>query len=362
LRKGLVVPRLSIRVLIVDDSTFVRTILRSALSDNPDIEVVGFASNGREAMEKIEQLQPDVATIDVDMADRSGLELLDRLGTGSRVGVVMIASLSKSSASLAMEALERGAFDYVIKPRKMGVDGIPRFREMLCEKITAAVRFRKGRVSRSLVADTVDETVAAQIDPGWVMGIGVGSGGPQTLMRLLPAFPAGFPAILIAQHMPPYFSEVLAERLAKVCRMIVREGVQNEPVKPGVILLAPGGMHMQVVGGCEGLAVQLEDGPRVSGHRPSADLLFESLAKACGPKVVGVLMTGAGRDGVTGLARLHEAGAWTVGQDRATSFVHGMAAAAIRSGVVDQVLPVTRIPDAGASLMKGGCRENAAVS
>ncbi len=355
-------PRSNIRVLIVDDSTFTRTILRTALCDRPPIEVVGFASNGREAMAKIEELQPDAVTVDVDMADRSGIELLDRLGTGSRVGVVAIASLNKNSASLAMQALEHGAFDYAVKPRKTGVDGIPRFRELLCEKITAAVHFRKGRALRAVPIDAVDEAAAAGIDPDWVMGIGIGSGGPQTLLRLLPAYPAGFPAILVAQHMPPYFSEVLVERLRQVCRMTVREASHDEPVRPGVILLAPGGMHMQVVRRGEDLVVQLEGGPRSSGHRPSADLLFQSLASACGSKVVAVLMTGAGRDGASGLARLHETGAWTLAQDRSTSFVHGMAAVAIKNGAVDQVLPVTRIASATASLMKEGCRESVTTS
>jgi len=356
------VARSNTRLLIVDDSTFVRTLLRSALSDQPNIEVVGFASGCEETIEKIDRLRPDVLTIDVDMPDRRGLDLLNLVQSSSRVSVLVVASLNRESAGMAMEGLDRGAFDYVVKPRKMGVDGIPRFREVLCEKIFAAVRASKGRASRGPLADTPDQLNTAGIPKDWVVGIGIGTGGPQTLLRMLPVFPACFPAILVAQHMPPYFSTVLAERLDVACPMTVREAVHGDIIKPGEILLSPGGMHMQVIRQGEDLAVVLEGGPRVSGHRPSADLLFESIAKACGPKAVGVLMTGAGHDGVAGLAKLREGGAWTVAQDRSTSHVFGMAAGAIRAGAVDQVLPLSKIPGALLSLMSQGTRELVAPS
>ncbi len=353
----MVVAQSSIRLLMIDDSTFVRTILRSALSGQRHIEVVGFASGSQEAIEKIDSLQPDVLTIDVDMADRHGLDVLNLVQTRCSASIVVIASLNRESASMAIEAMERGAFDFVVKPRKTGVDGIPRFREVLCEKISCAVRASRARGSRGPLADLPDELNATGIGGDWVVGIGIGTGGPQTLARMLPVFPAEFPAVLVAQHMPPYFSAVLAERMAVACRMGVREAVHGELVKPGEILFAPGGMHMQVARQGEGLVVVSEGGPRVSGHRPAADLLFESMAQACGPKAVGVLMTGAGHDGVAGLAKLREIGAWTVAQDRATSQVFGMAAGAIRAGAVDQVLPLSKIPGAMVSLMNQGCRE-----
>lgn len=345
------------RLLIIDDSTFVRTILRSALSGQRNIEVAGFASGCEEVIEKIDHLQPDVVTVDVDMADRQGLEVLNLVQARCSARILVIASLSRQSARMAMEALERGAFDFVVKPRKTGVDGIPRFRELLCEKIFAAVRAAKSRGSRGPLADTSEELSASGINGEWVVGIGVGTGGPQTLAKMLPLFPSDSPAVLVAQHMPPYFSTVLAERLAATCRMAVREAVDGQVVTPGEILIAPGGLHMQVARRGAELIVALEGGPRVSGHRPAADLLFESIAGACGARSVGALLTGAGRDGVAGLAKLHEAGAWTVAQDRATSVVFGMAGAAIRAGVVDQVLPLPKIPGAIVSLMAQGCRE-----
>lgn len=361
-RRGMPVAHSNIRLLIIDDSTFVRTILRSALSGQRNIEVVGFASGCEEVIEKIDHLQPDVVTVDVDMVDRQGLEILNLVQSRCSARIVVIASLNRESASMAMEALERGAFDFVVKPRKTGVDGIPRFRELLCEKILAAVRAAKSRGSRGPLADVPEELIASGIKGRWVVGIGIGTGGPQTLARMLPSFPSDFPPVLVAQHMPPYFSTVLAERLAATCRMVVREAVDGQPVKPGEILIAPGGLHMQVARRGEELIVVLEGGPRVSGHRPAADLLFESIAGACGAKAVGVLLTGAGRDGVAGLAKLREHGAWTVAQDRATSYVFGMAGAAIRAGVVDQVLPLPKIPKAIVSLMAQGCRETVAAS
>ncbi|MGQ9650186.1 MAG: chemotaxis-specific protein-glutamate methyltransferase CheB [Phycisphaerae bacterium] len=351
----------NIRLLIIEDSTFVRTILRSALAGRRGIEVIGFASGCEEVIEKIDHLQPDVVTVDVDMADRQGLEVLNLVQSRCSAKIVVIASLNVESAGMAMEALERGAFDFAVKPRKSGVDGIPRFRELLCEKIIAAVRAAKSRTSRGPLVEVSEELSASRIEGEWVVGIGTGTGGPQTLTKMLPFFPPSFPAILIAQHMPPYFSNVLAERLAATCRMVVHEAVDAQVVKPGEILIAPGGLHLQVARRGAQLVTVLEGGPRVSGHRPAADLLFESIANACGARAVGVLLTGAGRDGVSGLAKLRKAGAWTVVQDRATSYVFGMAGAAIRAGVVDQVLPLRKIPGAIAALMSQGCRETVMV-
>jgi two-component system, chemotaxis family, protein-glutamate methylesterase/glutaminase len=351
-----------IRVLIVDESPFVRAILRGALSEHPRIEVIGFASSCQEVMDRMEQLAPDAVTIDVELVQRGGIELLDQLRHRYQTGVVMVTSLTKESAALSLEAIEKGAFDYAVKPRKTGVDGIPRFREMLAEKIEAAVRVRKSRAFPGNPANRLSESVAESIEPGWVVGIGIGSGGPQTLMRVLPAFPANFPAIVVAQHMPAYFGTALVERLAKVCRMAVREAVDAERVEPGLILVAPGGMHMEIVRSGNDLVVQLDGGPRVSDHRPSADLLFSSMAGSCGSRAVGVLMTGAGRDGVSGLARMHETGARTVAQDRASSAVFGMAAAAIKAGAVDQVVSASVLPEIVTNLIRQGCREIAALA
>jgi len=342
----------TIRVLIVDESPFVRAIVRSALADCPDIEVVGFAAICQEALDKIEILQPDVIVVDAALCEHGGFELLDRVRQSRQTSAIMLASLIGEAADLTLDALERGAFDYAVKPRKMGVDGIPRFREILCQKIALAVKNRKSRLFPGPPATPVPDSAVGEVERDWVAAVGIGSGGPQTLLRVLPAFPVGFPAILVAQHMPPYFSKALADRLAKACRMSVREAVHGQAVEPGTILLAPGGMHMEIVRQGDGLGLQLDGGPRVSGHRPSADLLFRSLAAACGPKAVAVIMTGSGRDGALGLSRVHQAGAPTLAQDRATSASFAMAAAAIKAGVVDRVVPSTAIPSTLAALMR----------
>lgn len=352
----------SITVLIVNDSAFVRALVRGALSDQPGFEVIGFAATCQEALDQIEESRPDAVIVDLEMSEGAGCELLDRLQGPQQPAIVVLVSLKREAVALALDALERGAFEYAIKPRKTGVDGLPRFREILCEKIALAVRARRNRLFPGATANPVFEPITSEIEAGWVAAVGIGSGGPQTLLRMLPAFPAGFPAILVAQHMPPLVSAALAERLGPMCRMAVREAVHDEPIKPGAILIAPGGMHMEVARRNGELVVQLEGGPRVSGHRPSADLLFDSVARACGPKAVAVIMTGAGRDGVAGLTKAREAGAWTLAQDRATSAVFGMAAAAIRAGVVDQVLPLAALPGAIASTMRQGCREAAVLA
>jgi two-component system, chemotaxis family, protein-glutamate methylesterase/glutaminase len=342
----------TIRVLIVDESPFLRALVRGALADCTDIEVVGFASIEQEALDKIGRLEPEVVAIDVGLCERGGFALLDQVRQSQRTSAVMLTSLAADSAASTLEGLERGAFDYAVKPRKMGVDGIPRFGEILREKIVLAARARTNRHFPGAAAAPVPESASAEIETDRVVALGIGSGGPQTLLRVLPAFPAGFPAILVAQHMPPYLSKALADRLAKACRMSVREATDGEPVEPGTILLSPGGMHMEVIRQRDELRVRLDGGPRVSGHRPSADLLFESLAVACGPRAVAVIMTGSGRDGVRGLSKAHQAGAQTLAQDRATSACFAMAAAAIRTGVVDRTVPSTAIPGVVAALLR----------
>lgn len=352
----------SIKVLIADNSPFARALLRGALSEHPAIEVIDFASSWPETFEKMEQLRPDAVTIDADMLGTEGMDSLGQLRNSSQAGIVVVTPLTKDGAAVALSAMEQGAFDYVVKPRKTGVDGLPRFREILCEKITAAVRVRKNRCFPGRPAAPVPASMLSAVEPGWLTAIGAGSGGMQTLMRVLPAFPVDFGPILVAQHMPAHFGEVFACRLRDLCGMAVREADHGETVTGGVILLAPGGTHMEVARRGDDLIVQLDGGPRVSGHRPSVDLLFKSISRVCGSKAIGVLMTGSGRDGVAGLSCLRETGAWTMSQDRATSAVFGMPAAAIRAAAVDHVVPASEIPGMVASLLRQGRRAASPVA
>jgi two-component system chemotaxis response regulator CheB len=345
-----------IRTLIVENSTFVRTLLRTAMAGHADIEVIGFAGEGSQAQEMIQSLRPDVIVIDIELAGFSGIELPRDLVGSVPAGVVAVSDLSRGGAEATLEALDKGVFDYVVKPRKAGLAGVPRFREALCERVIAAARARNTSGVMILPGAGGVVSLPADIEPGWLVAMGIGCGGPRILMRVLPMFPKDFPPILVAQHMPALFTRVFAERLGRVCEMAVREAVQDDRVEQGTILIAPGGLHMEVGRNGQELLVQLDNGPRVWGHRPSIDMLFNSVARECGSKGVGVLMTGTGHDGVAGLSGMKRAGAWTLTQTETTGSATGRPGAGARSEAVEHQVDLQRIPYSIAQVMRAGCR------
>ncbi len=343
-----------VRVLIVDDSGVVRSVLKTALSSHPSIEVVGSARDGVEGLQQIKVLRPDVVTLDVEMPKMNGLELLDRVGGKIPVSFVMCSALTQAGAQTTFEALEKGAFDYVGKPERGGLAGNPAFRSELHEKILAAAR-AKGRIRhirRQAAAPAGIGRLPPNRNRGWVVGIGASCGGTQALRAILPVFPSDFVPIVLTQHMPAQFTGPFATRLDRLCAMHVREARDGMPLKPGMIVLAPGSHHLRLVRNGVSLCVKLDDGPKVSGHRPSVDVMFDSLASACGPRCVGVILTGMGRDGAAGIRALHGAGAPTIAQDEASSLVYGMPKEAVATGCVDRSVALTRIPYATSNLLQ----------
>lgn len=348
-----------IRVLVVDDSSMIRAILRSSLGQHPMIEVVGLAADGLEAVTQIKALRPDVVTLDVEMPNMNGLQLLERAAGKIPVGFVMVSTLTQTGARITLEALRLGAFDYVTKPQPGNRAALDEFKSELQQKVIAA-NAAKGR--RRVITNGTP-SAAPSLPPnsarGWIVGIGISCGGPQTLHRMLPAFPSDFVPILVTQHMPAEFTKSFSEHLDAACAMEVREGVEGEKIRSGVIYIAPGSHHMRLRRRGVDLVLSLDGGPKVSGHRPSADVMLASIAEACGSRCAGVIMTGMGSDGANGIQQIHHAGGWTLSQDEATSLVYGMPKAAAQTGCIDFVEPLSKLPASIAGVLAKGERAKA---
>ncbi|MBN2448719.1 MAG: chemotaxis response regulator protein-glutamate methylesterase [Phycisphaerae bacterium] len=351
-----------IRVLIVDDSALLRNLLTRVLSTHPQIEVVGTAVDGIDALQKIAALRPNVVTLDIEMPRLNGIGVLERAAGKVPVSFLLVSTLTQAGAQVTLEGLRKGAFDYITKPQS-GAHAAKDFQRDVQRKVLAAAR-TNGRVRRILQSS--EGSSAPKLPPnhvhGWVVGIGISCGGPQTLAEMLPAFPSDFVPILITQHMPAQFTGPFAQHLDQVSAMIVREAVHGDTLEQGTVYIAPGSHHLRLVRQGLKLRIALDPGPLVSGHRPSADVMFESMAGACAIRSVGVVMTGMGRDGARGLHRLHAAGAWTIAQDRETSLVYGMPKVAAELGAVDRVRPLGMIPGTIAAMLQRGQRpKDAAV-
>ncbi len=351
-----------IRVLVVDDSAIVRALVRSALSQHPQIEVVGLASDGLDAVAKIRSLRPDVVTLDIEMPRLNGIGVLERLAGRAPVKFLMVSTLTQAGARITFEALNKGAIDYITKPQATGPAATATFRKQLVDKVLAVARVRARRpapAGRGPITGTAPTLPPNEVR-GWVVAIGISCGGPQTLYEMLPAFPSNFVPIVLTQHMPAQFTGPFAQHLDACCAMNVREAKHGEPLMPGTIYIAPGDDHLCLVRRGAQLHLALDHGPPVSGHRPSVDVMFKSVAKACGPRSVGVIMTGMGRDGADGIVELHKAGAHTVAQDEETSLVYGMPKAAKDTGCVGHIVALPQVPQTIAKLMMGGTRRDAA--
>lgn len=336
---------MTLRVLIVDDSIFMRTILKSALSSAAGIEVIATAQDGLDGLKKTLELKPDVVTLDIEMPGMDGLQVLQRLMKEHPLPVVMVSTKTQHGARTTLEALSLGAVDYVAKP--VGDKGatLAAFKE----KIVLAVRTAAQSNRRKIGAETPSirrVTTSMVAPPGVVIAIGISAGGPATLHQMMPAFSPTTPPIVITQHMPAEFTGPFAQRLAGVSRVEVKQAEAGDELRPGRVLISPGSHHLRVVRGARGLKVALDSGPKVSGFRPSVDVMFTSVAAAVGPLAVGVIMTGMGHDGSDGVRQIHRHGGMTIAQDEATSIVYGMPKSAFETGCVDRVAPLERIPQA----------------
>ena len=327
---------MTVKVLIVDDSATIRRLLKATLSRDSEIEIVGEAANPDEARAAIKQLNPDVITLDVEMPGMNGLEFLERLMRLRPTPVVMVSTLTQAGATTAIQALELGAVDCVGKPSLEA----PGSFDDLAEKIKAASRTRHSGARRA-----IRPISTASFEPnGKIVAIGASTGGVEALIEVLSHFPRNCPPTLVVQHMPPSFTSSFAARLDRLCAPSVTEATSGSPLKPGQIYLAPGGKHLEVLGSAAPRCRLIET-DKVSGHRPSVDVLFHSVARLVSSRAIGVILTGMGADGAAGLLAMRQAGADTLGQDQATSLVYGMPRAAYERGAVKQQVPLNRIAD-----------------
>jgi two-component system chemotaxis response regulator CheB len=345
-------------------------VLSDVLQADPAIDVVGVAPNGRIALAKIPELRPDVMTLDVDMPVMSGLETLAharRLHPGLRV--IMFSTLTERAAAATLEALSMGAGDYVTKPAGSGnlVTAMICIRNELIPKIKALCwgELKDTAPPRPRVLPPPPESrspVRPAVAPLDVVVIGASTGGPAALAEVLTGLPASFPApILIVQHMPPIFTRLLAERLSAVSRIKVKEAVDGEVIEPGCARLAPGDFHMAVERDGRLARIRTHQGARENSCRPSADVLFRTAAAACGSGVLGIVLTGMGRDGEDGAARIREAGGRVLVQDQASSVVWGMPGSVFRAGLADEVVSLRDLPAAIARRVEAGQGAAAAV-
>ena len=342
-----------VRVLIVDDSAVIRTLLRTGLSRHPQIEVVGVAVDGLDALTKIRGLRPDVVTLDIEMPRLNGIGVLEHVVGKAPVNFVMVSTLTQAGAQVTFEALGKGAVDYVTKPQAGDRGSLPEFQEKLLRSVLAAAKARRRVPARQ----TGGRAGAAPTLPpnsvrGRVVAIGISCGGPQTLHEVLPAFPSDFVSIVVTQHMPAQFTGPFAKHLDAVCAMNVREARHGDALEQGMILVAPGDRHLRVLRRGVQWVATLDDSPPRSGHRPSVDVMFESVAAACGVRAIGVVMTGMGHDGTDGIVALSKSGARTLAQDEASSYVYGMPKSAAATGCVEHVVPARQIPITIARLLK----------
>jgi two-component system chemotaxis response regulator CheB len=334
-----------IRVLIVDDSAIVRKILAEALSEEPDIEIVGTAPDPYVARDKIISLAPDVLTLDIEMPRMDGLTFLRKLMQYHPLPVVVISSLAQTSCRIAVQALETGAVEVLSKPG--GPYSVGELRHGLAQKVRAAAAARVRRQGPEPAPRPASPSPApSTLPPETIVAIGASTGGTEAIAAVLSRLPASTPATLIAQHIPPEFSRAFANRLNETCAMQVKEAEDGDTLRPGVAMVAPGDFHLVARKGGGRTFVNVKTGPRVCYQRPSVDVLFHSVAETAGPKAVGVLLTGMGNDGAQGLLRMRQAGARTIAQDEASCVVFGMPREAIALGAAEQVVSLASVADA----------------
>ncbi len=347
-----------IKVMIVDDSAVVRQVLSATLGEDRAIEVIGAVVDPLFALERMKACWPDVIVLDVEMPRMDGITFLRKIMAERPTPVVICSTLTEKGSETALQALSAGAVCVVTKPKM----GLKQFLTDSSDDLVSAVKVAaRAKVRRlmaasqgipvptgpKLSADAIlaSGTAMAQTSETVVV-IGTSTGGTQAMEAVLRALPRVCPGIVVVQHMPEKFTGAFAQRLDTVCEVEVREARQGDRVVPGRVLIAPGGRHMLLKRSGAQYVVDVVDGPPVSRHRPSVDVLFRSVARFAGRNAVGIIMTGMGDDGARGLKELHDTGAWTVAQDEATCVVYGMPKEAVKLGAVDRILPLQEIPSA----------------
>lgn len=352
-----------IKVLVVDDSAFMRKVITDIINESPEMEVVGRARDGKEALEQVMALKPDVLTMDVEMPGMDGLAALQQIMREHPVPVVMVSSLTRQGTEQTMKALQLGAVEFISKPSGQISLDMKEVGEDLKRKILVAAGTRKKLQNLYRSAEAIPTSVAKSSDKKGVdttailnklVLIGTSTGGPKALHQVIPTFPGSLgAAVLVVQHMPSGFTKSLAERLDGVSRIKVKEAENGERVLPGCVYIAPGDYHLtvnlQVSQGIKELRIALNQNAPRGGHRPSVDVMLESVVQSFWSTMVCVIMTGMGSDGAAGLALVKERGGRTIAEDQSTCIVYGMPKAAVETGKVDKVVP---LPNIGAEIIK----------
>lgn len=342
-----------IRVMVVDDSVVVRKIVTDVLSEDPAIEVVGTAVNGKVAVAKLDSLKPDLVTMDIEMPEMNGIEAVRAIrAAGSRVPIVMFSTLTERGASATLDALSSGANDYVTKPANVGSVG--QSMESVREQLIPRIRALTGRpaptgAARPVPTGPPPRPVPPRTGPRTkpeVLVIGSSTGGPEALARVVPHLPASLPVpVLLVQHMPPVFTRQFAQRLDRLSALRVVEAVDGTPLLPGTVHLAPGDRHLLVRSTPRGRTTALTQDPPENFCRPAVDPLFRSAVAGYGGAVLGVVLTGMGSDGRLGAGEIRAAGGTVLAQDQASSVVWGMPGAVTQAGYADEILPLDRIAE-----------------
>ncbi len=343
-----------IKVLIVDDSAFMRKSIAMMLESDPEIKVVATARDGFEAIEKIKMFKPDIVTLDVEMPRMDGLTALRLIMKECPVPVLMVSSLTTEGAVATLEALKLGAIDFIPKQLSYVSLDVIKIKDELIQKVKSIVnsKYIRRKIYQNEIGD-VENVKFGRIEKNFeVVAIGVSTGGPVALQEVLSKIPENFPVgIVIAQHMPPNFTKLLAERLNSISKIEVREAQTGDRIQPGLALIAQGGKNLIFKKILGGKIVEIVDKPNTL-YKPSIDIMMESASEVFGDKVLGVIMTGMGKDGVEGLKKVKERGGYVIAQNEETCVVYGMPKAVIDAGLSDIILPLEKIGEAISEIAK----------
>jgi two-component system chemotaxis response regulator CheB len=339
-----------IRVLVIDDSALIRSVLKEIVNREDDMECVGAAPDPLAARELIKILNPDVLTLDVEMPKMDGLDFLQRLMRLRPMPVLMISTLTERGSNITFRALELGAVDFVVKPKLDIARGMEEYAIEITDKIRAVAQ---AQVRKKIIEPQIQEKFSADAILPSTKGryssteklivIGASTGGTEAIKEVLNKLPADAPGVLVTQHMPEHFTKSFADRLNSLCRISVKEAEHNERILPGSAYIAPGNSHLLIKRSGARYMVELNQGPLVNRHRPSVDVLFRSAANVAGANALGIILTGMGKDGVQGMLEMKQAGSFTIAQDEASCVVFGMPKEAIAAGGVREVLPLQNI-------------------
>lgn len=351
------VPERKIKVLIIDDSALIRSVLKEVINSFPDLEAVGAAANPLQAREMIKTLNPDVLTLDVEMPEMDGLTFLEKLMRLRPMPVLMISSLTERGSEAALRSLELGAVDFLPKPKLGIVEGIQEYADEIAQKIRVAYGTKiRPRVQDAHASITALPALGNRISTTEkIIVVGSSTGGTEAIKEFLIRMPPDAPGILIAQHMPEAFTKSFANRLDSLCKIKVVESEGNERILPGHAYIAPGHSHLLLKRSGANYMTELSQAAPVNHHRPSVEVLFRSAAQYAGKNVIGVMLTGMGKDGAIGMLEMRQAGAYNLAQDEASCVVFGMPREAIAVGAVDEVAPIQEMTQRVLNrLMQGG--------